>query len=151
MSPMYHPTLMVELKLHCHCQIELAAEKWSRAADSESEGRYVTGHWHRRCGDLTQFGYTQSRWRGDRRDCVTVPTNTQSFGSFMHKPRSSIDDTNKKLASNTHKTLFIAIINMKTRRASIEGPLVYSSMNRVCVCLTRLAITANAAEMTRQT
>ena len=76
-------------------------------------------------------------------------THTQSFGSFMHKPRSSIDDTNKKLASNTHKTLFIAIINMKTRRASIEGPLVYSSMNRLCVCLTRLAITANAAEMTR--
>jgi hypothetical protein len=51
----------------------------------------------------------------------------------MHKPRSSIDDTNKKLASNTHKTLFIAIINMKTRRASIEGPLVYSSMNRSSV------------------
>ena len=40
--------------------------------------------------------------------------NTRSLGSFMHKPRSSIDDTNKKLASNTHKTLFIAIINMKT-------------------------------------
>jgi hypothetical protein len=25
---MYHPTLMVELKLHCHCQIELAAENF---------------------------------------------------------------------------------------------------------------------------
>ena len=38
MSPMYHPILMIEFKLHCHWQIELAAEKRSRAA----EGRYVT-------------------------------------------------------------------------------------------------------------
>jgi hypothetical protein len=41
---MYHPIFMIEFKLHCHWQIELAAEKRSRAA----EGRYrdvpVTGH-----------------------------------------------------------------------------------------------------------
>ena len=31
MSPMYHPIFMIEFKLHCHWQIELAAEKRSRA------------------------------------------------------------------------------------------------------------------------
>ena len=71
-------------------------------------------------------------------DQVSTVSYTQFLCSFMHKPGPCVDDTNKKLASNTPKTLFIAIINMKTRRASIEGPLVCSSMNRVCVCLTRL-------------